>query len=516
MSAPDPMEDSDPRTEIRTPPNLPDRAEMLRPLWHSAFKDPRGASVRREATRYDPLRFAITYLSRYLRAPETDWLTSFSIMHVDMAESASYWAADVPEPVREAWIAPRFSGKSQWAFLILPLWALAHGHRRYVYALSHTRAQAESHLANVRSALVRCPLLVHDFPELAPANTPGAKNTARDLWFAGGGAFSARGMDMGTLGAVVNGARPDLMVFDDIEPGASRYSAEAKDKRLATLRFDILPMNDQAVVWFVGTVTMWGAIMHDLVRYVHRIDEPAAWIREERVVPHYYPPIWRDPRTGREHSCWPERWSIEELQHERAQGGMKWALKFTNLPPRPGEDGVGWTPDLFVREEAPVVGRELFVDAATKTGARNDFTGIQAAGLTSDRRRMVLAYSVRLKRSPESVREEVHRLCRNRSNAIRKVTVEGSETWRAVLSPMPPGSDGRPIPLEIVTAHASKHDRHMDLLDLYQRLMILHPNEEAVRETEREMLEFPGHAHDDMIDSVALAAGKLLEGQVRL
>ena len=52
---------------------------------------------------------------------------------------------------REAWIAPRGAGTSTYAFLGGPLWALAHGHRNYFMAFSHTSDMALDQLANLRA-----------------------------------------------------------------------------------------------------------------------------------------------------------------------------------------------------------------------------------------------------------------------------------------------------------------------------------------------------------------------------
>ena len=60
---------------------------------------------------------------------------------------------------------------------------------------------------------------------------------------------------------------PDLLILDDIEPHEARYSAALAANRLATLREAILPLNIYAHVILVGTVTMQGSIVHQIVRY---------------------------------------------------------------------------------------------------------------------------------------------------------------------------------------------------------------------------------------------------------
>src|SRR3954467_11684891 len=89
---------------------------------------------RRAATEDDPLLFALTYLSHHLRSEATGNKVTFSQVHVDWAEYAKTWIAGPgkPQENRDAYIAPRETGKSTWHFLILPLWAAAHGHVKFI------------------------------------------------------------------------------------------------------------------------------------------------------------------------------------------------------------------------------------------------------------------------------------------------------------------------------------------------------------------------------------------------
>ena len=84
---------------------------------------------------------------------------------------------------------------------------------------------------------------------------------------------------------------------------------------MISVRDTILPMNERAHVALVGTVTMLGSLMHQLIRTVTDHEAPAEWIIEERFRVHYFPPIIDGVR-----SIWPAKWPLEYLlehQHER-------------------------------------------------------------------------------------------------------------------------------------------------------------------------------------------------------
>src|SRR5690606_5628672 len=281
------------------------------------------AEARRLLTRMDPQLFALIYLSKHLRGPETGDSVSFSRFHVELADSAKQWARrDLgPREHREAWVAPRGSGKSTWLFCILPMWALAHGHRRYVAAFADSGPQATQHLISFKRELDTNELLRFDFPKLcAPARRPGGVNVSdnQNLMISESGAvFQAKGIDSSTLGAKVGNQRPDVILFDDIEPDASNYSAYQKEKRLDTVLNAVFPMNLNAVVLFAGTTTMHGSIIHDLVRQVTEPTDAPAWPRGEKIRTRYYPAILQLD-DGTEASLWPQRWTLDFLESIRS------------------------------------------------------------------------------------------------------------------------------------------------------------------------------------------------------
>lgn len=485
-----------------------DGRKLLAPLNSAAWEH--SAEYRRAVTRTSPLLFAITYFPQHLSSAQTKGAMSFSRLHLDIAAGARRWVRN--EPLREAWIAPRGAAKSTWLFLILPLWALAHGHRRHFLAFAHSGPQATQHMANLRMELDTNDLLCHDFPDLAPlARVRGARDNGSTVTLKSGAMIAARGADATSLGLKSgSGDRPDLIVLDDLEPDESNYSTAAKGKRLATLTQTILPMNEQAVVQLAGTVTMHGSITHDLVRAaLGESTEP--WIAEERFVPRYYPAIVTDPDTGAERSLWPQRWSLSYLQSIRHT--RSYALNFDNRPGSSAEGGSYWSRDLF-RYDPPFVPVRyvMSLDVAVTSGEKSDMYAIAIVGIDISGRRAVVEHVWAGRVSPAAFKQRVHRLLANpRNRSLLAVVLEannGGDTWREILEPMPRG-----VTLDLFRVHARKQTRLKAALARYEDGAVWHAR--PFRELEDQACAYPDVAHDDLLDAVAAGLRYVFTGSAK-
>jgi hypothetical protein len=109
--------------------------------------DPEG---RRVLTRLDPLLFALTYVRHHLK--DAEGRITFGDAHLDWCRAGLRWVRPPTEPAaeRDAYIAPRNTGKSTWWFLILPMWAAAHGHIQFAAAFAASATQAETHLSTFK------------------------------------------------------------------------------------------------------------------------------------------------------------------------------------------------------------------------------------------------------------------------------------------------------------------------------------------------------------------------------
>lgn len=470
--------------------------------------DPEG---RRVLTRLDPLLFAIVYFRDALRSKETGNEISFSQFHLDAYESAKRWARQSigPGEIREGWVAPRGSGKSTVFFKILPIWALAHGHVKFIAAFAHSDWQAQQRLMSLKQEFDfnKNPLLYRDYPELCKPMTRGKGNIADNLnqYIAKSGAvIIARGMDSTTLGANVFDERPGMLLLDDIEPDESNYSPYMKQKRLNTVLGAVFGMNPNAIVQFVGTTTMHGSIMHDLVRSVTEFPKEQSvlhgetassqgleWVREQGVVTHYYPAIVTAD-NGSERSLWPRRWPFSWLQSQRHTRAFR--KDYLNLPA--GLDGGFWTQADF-RYDIPelVTRRILSVDPAVTTKSTSDYTGLAVIGYDTTVGRCIVESAMGVKLGPSDLRKHVLAIL-SANPSIRAVLIETNQggDWGAdILSP---------LPVKILTVHQSekKEIRSARVLDYYQQGWVSHVP--GLTPLEDQQMAYPHVTNDDILDAV--------------
>lgn len=465
--------------------------------------DPEG---RRILTRLDPLLFALVYLRHHLK--DADGRITFGDAHLDWCRAGRRWVRPPTEPAaeRDAYIAPRNTGKSTWWFLLLPMWAAAHGHVQFAAAFAASATQAETHLSTFKREIDNNPLLRRDFPDLcAPAKRPSGASVAdtQNMYVAKSGLiFAARGIDSSSLGMKVEEKRPDLLLLDDIEPDESSYSAALAAKRRTTLIDAILPLNIYARVVICGTVTMPGSIIHQLVRAAKGV-HAEAWIREEGIRAHHSLPIV-ERSDGTERSMWPGKWPIGyllEIRHTRS-----YAKNMANDPL--AADGALWTPDDFRYPDEssvePVTHMMLSIDPATTAKKASDFTGLAVVSWSAQHQRCTVHAAVALKVRPgPELRDRVLALL-DEFPRIGLVLIEvnqGGDTWQSVLHDMP-------VKVKPVHQTEPKFVRAEGVLGLYQRGRVLHARK--LPELEQQMCTFPKGPNDDIVDAVGSAVRRFI------
>lgn len=460
--------------------------------------------MRRKLCRFDPLLFAILYLRHHLASEETSGQTSVSQFHLDLCKEALAWCRrDIgPTESRTAWVAPRGSGKSTWVFLILPIWAMAHMHRRYIAAFANTSTQAQQHLMSLKFELDNNALLRADHPHLCAAATRPSGTTVadrQDMYISKSGvAFTAKGIDSSTLGAKVGNRRPDAILLDDIEPDESNYSAGEKEKRLATIRNAVFPMNLNAVVVIAGTTVMAGSIIHDIIAQATDPDAPD-WPREENITVRYYPAI-ATGRDGVEHSLWPQRWSLAFLVSIRHTPSF--ALNFDNRPVSQG----GWWKAAYIRlgyrESYDRVA--MVIDGAVTTKQGSDFTGIAVAGLSIEARKIYMREALELKLSGEPLRHRIIEIGVDLGIDYALVEAnQGGDLWYSVLHHMP-------FKVATFTQKEPKPVRIRRMLALYERAGGRVEHEKPLPALEKQQLAYPYLLHEDVLDASAAVSEHLV------
>jgi hypothetical protein len=467
---------------------------------------------RRTLTRTDPLLFALVYLRHHLRSKETSDELTFSDMHLDLYREGRAWMRPVRQPreFRDAYVASRGSAKTTMLFLILPMWAAAHKHLKFVAAFADSATQAQVHLETFKNELDTNNLLRYDWPSLAtptsrPRNAPKTIERAEMLHTRSGFTFVARGIDASSLGMKVGERRPDLLLLDDIERDEASYSAYQAGQRLTTLVDAVLPLNEYARVVLIGTTTMPGSIVHQLVRH-NNGEGSEDWITDEQFSVHHYRPIIVEP-DGRERSIWPGKWPIEYLLEHRHT--RSFAKNFDCDPM--AADGDYWTRDDIEYGSLPAITRTcLWVDPAVTSkpkrakGKLPDRTGLAVVSwqpalpeAKDPKGQCEVRYAEGVRLSPDALRTKVLTILEifPETRVIIVEANQGGDTWLSIFHDMPPG-------VKVITVHSTepKEVRFARALNHYQRDRVKHTK--RFFDAEVEMIGFPKLPHDDVADAV--------------
>lgn len=475
---------------------------------------PEYREARIEATRLDPLLFAVLYCLHHLRDPEGH--VTFADAHLEWVRLARQWALPVtrPQEQRDALLAPRATGKSTWWLLLLPLWAAAHGHVRFAAVFADSAPQAELHLASLRKELDENPALHRDFPDLCTAGrrpSGAAQSDAKHMVIRKSGfIFAAKGIDASSLGMKVGEQRPDLLLLDDVEPDESSYSAYQAGKRLMTVRDAILPLNIYARVVLSGTVTMPGSVTHQIIKYGKgERSDATAWVGEEGFRVHHHLPVLSDDH-GRERSMWPTRWPLAYLKEREHTRSYK--KNFLNDPMAVDSDY--WTPADFTYGTFAAARTYLSIDGAVTTKATSDYTGLSVVGHAPATQaapaRCLVKFAQAVKLKGEPLRRRVLQLLESfpEVGAILVESNQGGDLWLEVLHDLP-------VRVVTMTNSDKKEARAGRLLNLYQLIPSRVVHAEPIPALEEQMVGFPKVPNDDLIDSVGNAVLRFLKPPVR-
>ena len=454
---------------------------------------------RKELTKYDPMLFALVYLPHHLQNAHGE--ITLSEFHVELAEYGKSWIhkPTMPKQNRDAFIAPRECGKSTWIFLILPMWAAAHGHVKFIAAFSDAASQAETHLMTFKNELEGNEYLQEDYPELckpkivASSGRAMASNSWRIIQ-SNDFIFDANGIDTNSLGKKVFGQRPDLIILDDIEKGEKNYSEYQAGQQKNTVFDDIAPMNIYARMIFVGTTTMPNSVMDQFRKYAEGYADPELnWITDQNVKVHYYPAILNND-DGSERSVWPEKWPLDWLQSQRHL--RDFAKNYMNRPVN--TDGTFWANEDVEIEELEDYGNTIIsVDPAVTKNKISDFTGIAvlSRGIGADGKNNVyVRHAEQVKMSPSEIADRVASLVDIYDAGVVYVEVnQGGDLWKDVFKHVPAKYRSK-------TQHLSKQIRAGKALNFYQQKKVKHTAHFPV--LEEQMWAFPKISHEDVLDAV--------------
>lgn len=449
---------------------------------------------RRELTKYDPMLFALLYLPHHLK--NSDGELTLSEFHWALAEYGKTWInkPERPKENRDAFIAPRECGKSTWIFLILPMWAAAHGHIKFVAAFSDAASQAETHLLTFKNELDTNEYLKADFPELCTPKIVGStgRSLANNAWRivqANDFIFDANGIDTNSLGKKVFGQRPDLIILDDIEKGEKNYSEYQAGQQKNTVFDDIAPMNIYARMIIIGTTTMPNSMMDQLRKFSEGNTDPALnWITEQNVKVHYFPAIMT-AEDGSERSVWPEKWPLDWLQSQKHL--RDFAKNYMNRPVN--LDGQFWTYEDVIIQEGEYGNTIISIDPAVTKNKISDYTGIAVLSRGEDDL-IYVREAIQVKLSPSELSIKIAQLVDLYNPGVIYVeTNQGGDLWKDVFKEIP-------VKYRSIKQSVSKQIRAGKALNFYQQGKVRHTDHFSA--LEEQMWSFPKVSHDDVLDAV--------------
>lgn len=448
-----------------------------------------------ELTKNDPLLFALIYLPHHLQNAEG--VITLSEFHWNLCEYGKTWInkPNKPKQNRDAFIAPRECGKSTWIFLILPLWAAAHGHVKFIAAFSDAASQAETHLLTFKNELDTNEYLKADYPELCAPKIVGTtgRSLANNSWRivqSNDFIFDANGIDTNSLGKKVFGQRPDVIILDDIEKGEKNYSEYQANQQRHTVFDDIAPMNIYARMIIIGTTTMPNSMMDQFRKYAEgQRGKELEWITDQNVSVHYYPAIIT-ANDGSERSVWPEKWPLEWLLTQRHL--RDFAKNYMNKPVN--LDGNFWTFEDIIIEDLEEYGNTIIsIDPAVTKNKISDYTGIAVLS-RGDNDQIYVREAMQLKVSPSELSERISSLTDiYQPGVIYVETNQGGDLWQDVFKDIP-------VKYRSIKQTVSKQVRAGKALNFYQQGKVRHTSHFPA--LEEQMWSFPKTPHDDVLDAV--------------
>jgi predicted phage terminase large subunit-like protein len=308
----------------------------------------------------------------------------------------------------------------------------------------------------------------------------------------GGGMFAIG------VGGLVTGWRANLIVADDLQNSAG--SQGERDSLWSWFREVLTPRLEPNGAIIIVT-TRWGE--DDIVGRIQDSPDGKEWhvVRLPAIAE-------KGDAMGRHvgESLWPERWPIEELLKQKvAMGSRSFECQFQANPvPFEGNLIKG---EWLQRYDVPPTSFTRVVcalDAAAKTGVRNDFSAIVKIGVAKTG-----YYVLDVWRAKVEFPGLLRRVKALESENPMPSAIYVEDTSNAVALIQQFRQETR-LPIVPLSAKGSKESRVEGITGIIEAKKLYLPAEALwLLDFERELLAFPAGKHDDMVDALTLALTQL-------
>lgn len=392
------------------------------------------------------------------------------------------------------WAAAREHGKTTICISCL-LWLICFRRVRFVLIVSNTETQAQSTLSDLKRELSANALLREDFPDVCepPRSKPRPTRwkvseivTRNDIRvMAVGTGSEIRGLKHGE-------SRPDLILLDDAESAESVRTREARQRTSDWFHETVLNTKDKD-----GSIFVVGTVLHKEGLVAECLGRPDIWTGQ------------KDAAFDADgNPAWPERWSKEDLEERRRTiGPTRFSREFMNQPVAPESQVVKEEYLRFYQDAPGDLRLFIGVDPAIKIGSeRADYSAFSVIGMSAQRQVWVLHV--------ERARMEFH-------SQIEKVA-ELNAFWKPQVIAIECNGPQEVWYQELLRAGIPKHqllplrpttDKTTRITTILQPLFARGDVflKQGWTDFIEEILDFPGAAHDDGVDSLANAVTAALQ-----
>lgn len=406
-------------------------------------------------------------------------------------------AADKSIP-RLAVVAPRGHAKSTTVNFTFVLWSAVNKRHRFCVIISDTYTQAEEFVNALKDEFEDNPRLRWLYGDLVGELwRDGEFKLTTDV------KFIARGASQKIRGIRDREARPDLMVFDDIENDENVESAEQRKKLykwFTKAALQALSRDGRAIL--IGTILHFDSLVNKVAQ---KSDVFQSW--ETRI---FY--AITKLTNGQSRALWPEHMSLEQLQSIRDNpkdpkyvGSLTFAQEYMHKPFDENDAIIqpSWVQWVSNRpSEVTIVARAQGVDPAAGEKQRNDPTGQVVAELDVEGNVYVF-YASDKRLSPKKNAEDMRRVYDTYEPSALGIESGMLElVFRELLGgmaviPQKPDKD--------------KIRRLMAVSRFFEGGKIFFvTGGRGVQALYDQLMEFPSGSHDDMVDAMVYAIRMLL------
>lgn len=421
--------------------------------------------------------------------------------------------------------APRGYAKSTLISLILPLWCIIYGYKRYILIVSDTAGQANDFLSGIRDELDNNELLISDYGMFK-----GVVWTNSDIITMTDVRVQALGVGKKVRGRRYKQYRPDLIVGDDLENDEQIRSVEQRKK---------------AKIWYNKALSKAGArntlfivigtILHNDSLLAYLLNNPVydskiykailswsnseLWLEWEKIITNlanvnrlidareYYEQNKADMLDGTR-VLWEERESYYDLMVERiAQGPSAFLSEKQNEPVN--DDDRRFEPDWIEYYEDSdikdlVLYKVEYIDPSLgKSGG--DFSAIVTIGYDSNTGYIYVLEADIRKRHPDLIVSDAiswHRIFHLDMIGVEEVSFQEffKDEFVKAIDKAVKANEVEPVIVKGVHSHSDKILRIQSLQpDIKSGRIKFKRNQQ---ELVRQLLDFPSADHDDGPDAL--------------